>query len=331
MAPPEAADHAVAVKSAGVAVVGAGVAGVACARALQDAGLTVQVLERGRVPGGRAASRTLHGRRVDLGASHLTARDPAFQAVVDDWVARGLAHPWTERFSVAGPDGWTTTSSPVLRYGTAHGMRGLVEDLAAPLDVRTGVDVTRVSPGPCVDGLRWDAVVLALPDEQALDLLDDAFPAEAAALERPPWEPVLSLAAGFEQRSWDLDGAFVHPRHPVGGTLSWVADDGRRRGDGAPVLVAHSTAGAAAPRLDDPDKATPALVEALRALLDLPAPQWTHLQRWSLARPAEPRETPFHLGAEGIGLCGDAWGAPRFETAWVSGNALGVELARRLS
>ena len=317
-------------KTAGVAVVGAGVAGVACARALQDAGVTVQVLERGRVPGGRAASRTLHGRRVDLGASYLTARDPTFQAVVDDWVARGVARPWTEQFAVAGADGWTTTSSPVLRYGAPHGLRSLVEDLAAPLDVRTGVEVGHVGPGPCVDGLRWDAVVLALPDEQALDLLDGALVEDAAAAERAPWEPVLSLAAGFDQRSWDLDGAFVQPDHPVGGTLSWVADDGRRRGDGAPVLVAHSTAAAAASHLDEPQAAVPVLVDALRELLDLPVPQWTHLQRWSLARPAEPREERFHLGGSGVGLCGDGWGSPRFETAWTSGTALGQELVRRL-
>ena len=330
MARPEAADHAVAVKSAGVAVGGAGVAGVACARALQDAGRTVQVLERDRVPGGRAASRTLHGRRVDLGASYFTARDPGFQAVVDDWVGRGLAHPWTERFSVAGADGWRTTSSTLLRYGTANGLRTLVEDLAASLDVRTGVDVAHVGPGPCVDGLRWDAVVVALPDEQALDLLDDALPEEQAAVVRPSWQPALSLAAGFEHRSWDLDGVFVQPDHPVGRTLGWVADDGRRRGDGAPVLVAHSTADAAVPHLDDPQAAVPVLVDALRSLLDLPVPQWTHLQRWSLARPGEPREAPFHLGPSGVGLCGDGWGSPRFETAWTSGTALGEELARRL-
>jgi predicted NAD/FAD-dependent oxidoreductase len=272
----------------------------------------------------------LHGRRVDMGASYLTARDPAFQAVVDDWVARGLAHPWTDRFSVAGADGWTTTHSPLLRYGTPRGMRTLVEDLAAPLDVRTGVDATLVIPGPCVDGLRWDAVVLALPDEQALDLLDDALGEERAAVARPAWEPVLSLAAGFDSRAWDLDGVFVQPDHPVGGTLAWVADDGRRRGDGAAVLVAHSTAAAAAPLLDDPQAGLPLMVEALRTLLDLPVPRWTHLQRWSLARPTEPREQPFHLGDAGVGICGDGWGSPRFETAWVSGTALGQELARRL-
>ncbi|WP_346621622.1 FAD/NAD(P)-binding protein [Blastococcus montanus] len=55
--------------SAPVTVIGAGIAGLACARALRDAGREVQVLDRGRAPGGRLSSRTVHGRPVDLGAS----------------------------------------------------------------------------------------------------------------------------------------------------------------------------------------------------------------------------------------------------------------------
>lgn len=314
-----------------VVVVGAGVAGVACARVLHGAGVAVRVLDRGRVPGGRAASRTLHGRRVDVGASYLTVRDPAFAAVVEDWVARGLAAPWTDVMSVARADGWTTTHAGPVRYGTPHGIRTLVEDLAAPLDVRTGSDAGEVGVGPTLDGQRWDAVVLAVPDPQALDLLDPALADEHAAVAGREWEPVLSLAAGFAERTWDLDGAFVDAGHPEGGTLSWVADDGQRRGDGAPVLVAHSTAPAAAPHLDDPQGAVPDLRDALRRLLDLPEPAWTHVQRWSLARPAQPREQAFHLGPARIGLCGDGWGSPRFETAWVSGTALGRALVAELS
>lgn len=315
-----------------VVVVGAGVAGVACGRVLTDAGIAVRLLDRGRVPGGRAATRALHGRRVDVGASYLTASDAGFRAVVDDWVARGLAAPWTSTFAVAQAEGWSTTSSGgPLRYRAADGIRSLVEDLAAPLDVRTGTDVGHVGPGPTVDGVRWDAVVLAMPDPQVLDVLDPALADEQATVDGRAWEPVLSLAAGFTARTWDLDGAFVQPGHPVGSTLSWVADDGRRRGDGAPVLVAHSTATAAEPYLDDPAAATAALVDALRALLDLPEPAWTHVQRWSLARPAAPRDEPFHLGPARVGLCGDGWGSPRFETAWTSGTALGTALARELA
>lgn len=315
-----------------VAVVGAGIAGLACARALAGAGQSVRVLDRGRVAGGRMASRTLHGRRVDLGASYLTARDPEFQSVVDGWVSRGLAAPWTDRFPVAGPDGLGAPKTGPVRYGAPRGLRSLAEDLATGLAVRQEETVAAVGPGPTVDGAGYDAVVLAMPDPQAERLLDPALADERAAVGDRAWEPVLALAAGFGSRTWDIDGCFVDPSAPGGDVLGWVADDGRRRGDGAPVLVAHSTPGFAAPRLTDADTdPAPAMVTALRALLGVGEPEWTFLQRWSLARPAASREQTFHLGPAMVGLCGDGWGSPKVETAWLSGHLLGRELARRLT
>ena len=269
-----------------VAVVGAGVSGAACARALPDAGVGVEVLER------------------------------------------GLPRPWTDGFHVAGPDGLGERRTGPLRYGTPGGARTLVQDLLRGIDVRAEVEVRSVTPGPQVDGRSYDAVVLALPDPQALPLLDPALQAERAALAGRVWQPVLALAAAWTDRAWDtaFDGCFVDGS----GVLGWVADDGRRRGDDAPVLVAHSTSPFAAQRLDDPDAAIDELRGALRNLLDLPPPTWTRVQRSPYARPAEPRETAFHLGDAGVALCDDGWGPPRVETAWLSGTRVGQALARQL-
>ena len=60
-------------------------------------------------------------------------------------------------------------------------------------------------------------------------------------------------------------------------------------------------------------------------------PEWTYLHRWSLARPVNPHDEPFHLGEAMIGLCGDGWGSPKVETAWTSGWALGRALVERLA
>jgi predicted NAD/FAD-dependent oxidoreductase len=309
-----------------VLVVGAGIAGLACARALTAAGRAVRVLDRGRRPGGRMSSRTLHGRAVDLGASYLTARDGApFAAVVDDWVARGLARPWTDTFAVAGPDGIHETRTGPVRYAAPAGMRSLVVDLAEGIAVTSDRPVRRVGPGPTVDGAPAPAVVLAMPGPQAVRLLDgDTGAAQLAAAET--WQPAIAVALGFAERRWpaDLHGAFVHDSPAV----AWVADDGDRRGDGAPVLVAHTTAGLAQEHLEDPAAAVPEVIAAVRAALgiDVP-PEWTHAHRWTFARPVDPRGEPFGL-ADGIGLCGDGWSAPaKVESAWTSGTELGAALA----
>ena len=316
-----------AVSTPRVAVVGAGISGVACARALTAGGAEVVVLDRGHVPGGRMASRTLDGRRVDLGASYLTVSDDDFRAVVDDWTARGLAREWTRELAVLEDGGRATKSGP-LRYGAAGGLRSLVEDLATGLDVRGDTQVQAVGGGPgggTVDGEAYDAVVLAVPDPQALPLVDPALTGVTDLLRGREWEPVLALAARFPEATWGFDGAFVNGDD----VLSWVADDGSRRGDGAPVLVAHSTGAFAAPRLADPAAAAPELLGALERLLGLSGGEVLRVQRWSLAKPAGSRDEPYGLVGR-IGLCGDGWGRSKVETAWLSGHRLGQALAAQL-
>ena len=315
-----------------VAVVGAGIAGAACARALTGAGHPVQLFDRGRVAGGRLSSRWIEGRYVDLGASYLTARDPEFSAVVADWVARGVARPWTDTFQVATSHALGESKTGPMRYGAANGLRSLVEDLLDGLPVTQEQEVTAAGlgpGGPTIDGIAYDAVVLAMPDPQALLVLDPALVGERAAIQDRVWQPVLALAAGWAARTWDqhFDGCFVNDSDVLG----WIADDGRRRGDDAAVLVAHSTSSFAAGQLADPAAAGRELLAATQRVLGLTeAPQWSQVHRWSLARPDGPREELFYLGDSQVGLCGDGWGASKVEAAWLSGTGLGRTLAAQL-
>jgi len=308
-----------------VVVVGAGLAGVACGVELAAAGVDVRLVERARTVGGRMASRRIDGRPVDLGAAYFTVRDPQFAQVVARWRAAGLARPWTSELGVLGGGERNRTSGPV-RWAAPGGLRSLVAALAEGLPVELGHEVKRVGPGPTVDGEPADAVVLAMPDPQARRLLEDDTPA-AALVDGRRWQSVIAVAAGWRRREWTpMTAAFVND-HPV---LTLVADDGDRRGDGAPVLVAHTT-DELARRFDArPDDAVAPVLDALRHLLGLRSePAWTHAHRWRYASPPGDREESFHLGDDGIALAGDGWGSPRVETAWRSGTALGRALAER--
>jgi renalase len=310
-----------------VVVVGAGISGIAAARVLTEGGREVVVLDRGRRIGGRMASRRVDGRVVDTGASYFTVSDYRFDAVVTSWEARGLARPWTDTLVVAHEGDLEPKPGPV-RWAAPGGLRSLVEDLAANLDVRRAT-VARVGPGPVVDDLPAAAVVLAMPDPQALRLLDPTYGGLVAALD-DPFEPVLALTASWPERAWpDVQGAFV-AGDPV---LAWVADDGRRRGDGAPVLVAHSTAEFAAEHLAAPDEAAGPMAVALRDVLGIATePATTHVHRWTFGKPTGSREARFALDADAlVGVCGDAFSdRPRVEAAYLSGRALGEELVARL-
>jgi renalase len=310
-------------------VVGAGIAGVACARALLAGGVDVRVVDRAPAVGGRMASGLLGEPRrpVDLGAAYFTVADEGFRAVVDGWQDCGLARPWTDTLGVFDGDGRHTAPGP-LRWAAPGGLSSLVADLADGLDVELAHPVTEVGPGPVVDGRGYDAVVLAMPDPQAVRLLapDSLAHGVLTGPGAVSWSPVIAVAMGFPARTWtDFDAAFVNDHDG----LSLVADDGARRGDGAPVLVAHTTAATARAHDDDPDGAVAPVVAAVSELLGVTAvPTWTHAHRWRLAKPDRHRDEPFHLGTDRIGLAGDVWGTPRVETAWRSGTALAEALLR---
>ena len=339
-----------------VVVVGAGIAGITCARVLAANDIPVRVVDQGKRVGGRLAVQTQLGHPIDVGASYLTVSDPELAKVVADWVDRGIARAWTDAFHVATPrsprhgqtggpgrtGGLGELKRGPMRYAGTAGLRGLVEDLAqqAQLQVDSGIVVQHVEPGapeqggPLIDGQPAAAVVLAMPDPQAARLLP-AGSVEVALVGASHWEPRLVLSARWATRSWGVgpdlafDGAFVHDSD----VLTWIADDGRRRGDDAPVLVAHSTASVAAAHLDDPEAAAPQMLAELISVLDCdPEPEWTATRRWSLAQPMRSHSEPFYLSAGGIGFCGDGWGdKPRVEQAFCSGAALGRAIVERLS
>lgn len=311
---------------ADVAVIGGGISGIACATALADAGLSVDILDRGRRLGGRLATQTLRdtgtacdGRAVDVGAAYFTVDDTRFGEVVGDWVDRGLVRPWTDTFHIADGTQILGTKSGPVRYAAPRGLRSLVEDLATVLpsdlvEIRHPLDVTSVDVSP--DGVRvadrdYRAVALCGPDPQ----MDALVPVDQA----PLWEPVIALVAVYPERTWEFDGVFVND-DPV---LSFVADDGSRRGDGAPVLVAHSTPVLAAGHLADPVTAAPAMLAVLGNLSRGGVPAWFTVKRWTYARPAHARPEAFAFDGV-VGRAGDGWaGVPRTQSAWVSGDALG--------
>jgi len=254
-----------------------------------------------------------------VGAAYFTVDDTRFGEVVGDWVDRGLVRPWTDTFHIADGTQILGTKTGPVRYAAPRGLRSLVEDLATVLpsdlvEIRHPLDVTSVDV--TTDGVRvadrdYRAVALCGPDPQ----MDALVPVDQA----PLWEPVIALIAVYPERTWEFDGVFVND-DPV---LSFVADDGSRRGDGAPVLVAHSTPVLAAGHLADPVTAAPAMLAVLGNLSRGGVPAWFTVKRWTYARPAHARPEAFAFDGL-VGRAGDGWaGVPRTQSAWVSGDALG--------
>jgi predicted NAD/FAD-dependent oxidoreductase len=170
-----------------VVVVGAGLAGLSCAREVQSQGFSVLVLEKSRGLGGRGATRRVEGACFNYGARYFEATGIASAALLAE-----LQHPashdapeWVEwpQTRVMIRDSGDDEVQPVTGcYVPAMGMTAIAKYLARDIEVHRQ---HRVSALQLNSNQTWDvfidsepnpivstrAVVLAIPAPQAEMLL----------------------------------------------------------------------------------------------------------------------------------------------------------------
>jgi predicted NAD/FAD-dependent oxidoreductase len=329
-----------------VAVVGAGIAGAACAHALAQAGHDVQVFDKARGPGGRLATRRMawvdrdgqpHTTRLDHGALGMAAHGEPFGAFVDEGVQRGWLAEWqpvlaegslpvddAAVFHVPVPD--SPELCRRLLEGVATTWSWAVDKLhwAAP-----GWHVESAGQDPCGP---FDAVVLALPPAQAAPLLGahrrDWARHAALAPMQPCWT-LMGVATEQSAPAWELT-------RPPAGPLAWAmrndARPGRVRVSGQAHWVLHARAGWSRQHLEQPPEWVQLQLQAaLSHALDRPV-DWLHctVHRWRYALPQARRTAPGESfwwdGAQGLGVCGDFLGGSGVEGAWMSAHSLSAAL-----
>ena len=166
-----------------LAVIGAGIAGLACARAARDAGLTVTLFEKSRGLGGRLATRRPFGLDdpigLDHGAPHAepSARRPETAARLAEFgVGWGACWPDAPADAALGVPGMSDLARP-LAQGLGEGR--------SPLAVETGTEIAAIAAGDedwllrDATGASWgpfDAVAVAAPAAQTRALLGEACP-----------------------------------------------------------------------------------------------------------------------------------------------------------
>ncbi|KQQ84240.1 NAD/FAD-dependent oxidoreductase [Xanthomonas sp. Leaf131] len=312
-----------------VAVIGAGLAGLACAQRLQAAGWAVTLFEQGDVPGGRMRSCVGDGWQCDHGAQYFTARDPAFAAVVDEWIATGVAATWPVR--VASWDGteFRASQSGLTRFVGVPDMTAPARALAAGLEVQLltavralqrNLDTWQLAVSGDDPTRTFDTVLLAVQAPVAVALLADSAPmlAEIAADARmqPAWAVVLHFDTPVDP---GYDALFVNV-----GPLRWVARNSSKPGrDGAETWLLHAGADWSQAHLDATPDAVIARVLPTLAALGLPLPHSCDAYRWTAAS----TDPPLQIGCAwdrrlSIGLCGDWLAGGKVEGAWQSGVAL---------
>jgi renalase len=325
-----------------VGVVGAGIAGLACAAILREAGHQVALFDKGRGPGGRMSTRrVVGGMRFDHGAQYFTVQSAEFADQVAEWEAAGIAAPWPGRFlEVLDPAGMPPSGQ--VRWVGTPAMNVIVRYEAQLYGARFTIRISGLSRRGRLwhfhsdSGARYgpyDAVALALPAPQAAELLESESPELAArtgeAVMAPCWAVMMALS---EPLDIPFDGLRLG-----GDPLIWAARDSAKPGrpqGGPECWVLHAGPEWSRVHLeDDANCVTANLIDAFSRIIP---GQSIHIaragvHRWRHARVEMPLGEPA-LFDDGVmaGLCGDWCIGPRVESAWLSGRELGRLMAGAL-
>jgi len=333
-----------------VLVIGAGIAGLTCARRLIAKGHVVTIVDKGRGVGGRLATRRVGGGSFDTGAQFISAREPAF---AHELTAAG-ATVWCHGFPVLGQD---TLPDGHPRYRMPGGMNQLAKSLAHGLTVRDQLTVTGmliagnrwqvsctpgdlVKPGTIATGpvvtLSADAVVLTAPAPQAVSLLSGFGITVPDAVLAIRYDPCLCLMLDYPTANEALlpvpGGIQITDDVAIGWISSQRSKGLRTAGDG---MIVHATGAWSATHygLGDTDILTtlrPLAEAALRRAGITSLAAECHLKKWKFSLPTATIAAPCVRvpAAAPLLLAGDSFGnRPRVEGAWLSGCAAAESIA----
>jgi len=315
-----------------VAVVGAGLAGLTCAKTLQAAGCEVVVLEKSRGPGGRLSTRRTESAQYDHGAQYFTVRDSRFARFIAGCIQEECVAIWQPKRQEPVRDDTTdhwhvgTPGMSALGRAQARGLTVHTEQRVMSFQ-RSGTHWQLViDGGQTLDG--FDVVVVAVPNEQAVPLLAEHAPQWASALDETPMQPCWTVMFSTSEALTAFDAG-----SPSDGAIAWWARNsskpGRRVTAGRHDWVLQASVDWTAAHLNDDKSAVGlALAQAFGALLgcDVHPIEAPMAHRWLYARRTPgmaPLPEPCWSAALGLGVCGDGLSHSRVEQAYLSGLDLG--------
>lgn len=318
-----------------VAVIGAGVAGAAAARALHDAGHAPRLFDKGRAAGGRLSTRIEGNHRFDHGAPFFTVHDERFARWARSWWQERVLAQWR-----GVVEGAPTPEHPhdLVRLVGAPRMNAVVQRLLHGLDVHFDVEVK----GLTRDGTRWrlldaaghplgeyEAVVVATPAPQAAALIDPSSYALASRIRgEVTMQPTWSLLAHFPEglgTEWDGLVSTVGP-------LKWLCRDSSKpeRPTEGEHFVVHATADWSRTHLEETaETVIPKMLDAFWATTGARRQEPTfvkaHRWRYALTERALGVSCVWDEGLQ-LAVCGDWCLGNRVEDAFLSGTAAAARL-----
>jgi len=304
-----------------VLVLGAGMAGLAAAAELKAADKQVLVIDKARGLGGRLANRRMEEAVAEHGAQFATAHDPRFQAVLENWQARGFIESWFQ-----GDEG----TDQVVHYRGVPTMSAMAKQLAQGVDTVLGkcaVAVTMLGNGwetqlESGESIASESIIITSPVPQTLALLEAGGVLMTANDQQ--------LLAGIEYEPCITVMAVLHsePEIPAPGGLSmqvgpiaWLADNVQKGISEKPCITLQANPEYSRENWDrDRTEVGQELLTMAEHLLGASVKGF-QVHAWLYSRPLVTTEQACLVVSDvpKMVLAGDAFGGPHIEGAVLSG------------
>ena len=319
-----------------VAVIGAGISGLALANKLKKH-FEVVVFEKSRGYGGRVATRRAGEFIFDHGAQFFKVKTDEFREYIKPMIDQGVVDIWKARF-VEIDNGKITNNriwgdDPSNYIGTPS-MNSIGKYMADGLDVRLSDKVANVT-----QGTKWelydeaganigefDWVVSAIPPKQVIEMIPDVINLYSK-ISSYEMLACYSLMLGYEEKmDIGFDAALIK-----GADISWLSvNSSKLPGANNTTFLIHSTNKWASQNIDrDRDWVKGYLCNELSNLVPIKteSANYIGLQGWRYANIKKQNNIEFFLDKDNkFGLCGDWFVQGRIEAAYLSGSHLGDQM-----
>ncbi len=318
-----------------IAIVGAGIAGLSCAKQLINAGHEVTLFEKSRGVGGRLSNRKYEQWQADHGAQYFTISHPQFVNEVNHWEANGVVQTWKGKIVNYCNGEISELDRERNRYVGIPTMTSPAKFLAKDFTIHASQTITEirkvnhhwqlVSQENGLFDEVFDFLILAIPPIQAQKILDNASEPLSLICQQAKMLPCWTLLAYFNNPlAIPFDAAFVQES-----IFSWIArDNSKPDRPTTTAWVAQANPDWSLKNIELPKlEAQKILVDTFEKFCGVKSTfNQTHL--WRYAKLETPITQNFAIDTNAqIGICGDWLRASKVEDAWLSGYLLGKELS----
>jgi renalase len=323
-----------------IAIIGAGIAGITCARTLIKAGHFVHVFEKNQAFGGRMSTRGTSIGSFDHGAPYFDVSDARFKKALE--ISASRIAPWR---------GFSSKAMIAL-----PGMSALVTHWAMPF-LKQESQLHQLSMETQVTGFeagflnreKWqirstkhdirqdvvegfDAIILAVPSVQAAVILGNSGQSKLqTVVQKVPMQPRWTMMIGFENNkntNWKSQG--FSGLQMQDSCISWISSEMSKVGrTGAERYTIHASTDWSERHVESEHETIQnnmlSAFARLTGITTEPTFQQVHL--WRYAQAAKPLgQTHIWDQSKSIGVCGDWCLGNTVEHAFVSGLELAMQV-----